>query len=343
VDGRRSPLLGGLTVAIGASLFGMLGPLSRTVYDLGMTPYGFVAWRTGVGALVTGGLVLWRVRRSKAQIVGWRSLDGRGRASLAVACAVGAALNMAMFLAFARVPIAIVLLCFYLYPAIVAAVSSLLGWEPLDRPRAMALVISLGGMVAVVAGGSASAGSGGLDLLGVGLALSAALSQATFVLVSRSGYRAMPTDQAMCAILGASGLIAAVAAVAGGIGGSILLPFTAPPMLGLLLFTGVFAAAIPSNLFLAGIRWIGPVRAGILMLIEPLVGVLLAALLLGESVGPVQVAGGLAILAGAVIIQRARPAEPTIIPAAEPEMGELEAAGAASPVVAPAPAMGADR
>ena len=57
------------------------------------------------------------------------------------------------------------------------------------------------------------------------------------------------------------------------------------------------------------------------MLIEPLVGVGLAALLLNESVGPIQVAGGLAILAGAVIIQRARPDVAAIVPAADPDTG----------------------
>jgi drug/metabolite transporter (DMT)-like permease len=55
------------------------------------------------------------------------------------------------------------------------------------------------------------------------------------------------------------------------------------------------------------------------MLIEPLVGVALAAAFLAEAVGPVQAAGGLAILAAALIIQRAQPAEPVLIPAAEPE------------------------
>jgi drug/metabolite transporter (DMT)-like permease len=72
----------------------------------------------------------------------------------------------------------------------------------------------------------------------------------------------------------------------------------------LLAFTGLFAAAIPSTLFLTGIRLIGGTRAGILMLFEPVVGVVLAAVLLGESLAPIQVLGGMAILAAAVILQR---------------------------------------
>ena len=318
MDARRSPLLGSLTVALAAALFGLLGPLSRTVYDLGLTPAGFVAWRAGLGALVVAGLVAWRVRRAGVRLTGWRSLDGRGRVSLGVAALMGATLNLAMFQAFARAPIAIVLLCFYTYPALVAAASSLLGWERLDRPRVVALAISLAGMVAVVAG-APSGMSAGIDPVGVLLALSAALSQATFVTVSRHGYRAVPTDQAMLLVLAASAAVAVAVAVVGGLGASVVLPLARPQLLGLLVFTGVFAAAIPSLLFLAGIRWIGPVRAGILMLVEPLVGVALAAVLLSEPLGPIQVVGGLAILAGAIIVQRGRPAEPIIVPAGEPE------------------------
>ena len=52
------------------------------------------------------------------------------------------------------------------------------------------------------------------------------------------------------------------------------------------LFTGLFAAAIPSILFLTGIRLIGGTRAGILMLFEPVVGVALAAVAARRAPGP---------------------------------------------------------
>lgn len=314
----RSPLLGSLIVAAAASLFAMLGVLSRTAYGYGLTPFAFVTWRAGIGAVAMA-LIVGTTVRHGARLVGWRSLDGRARTSLGIAALMGSTLNMAMFLAFARVPVAIVLLCFYLYPAIVTGVSSLLGWEPMDRPRAIALVVALGGMVAVVVGGPTTATTEGIDPTGVLLALSAAASQAVFVLVSRRGYRDVPADQAMGFVLAVSALIAAALAVLGDGPASLELPIGTPALLGLLLFGGIFAAAVPSTLFLAGIRWIGPVRAGILMLFEPLVGVLLAALFLEEAIGPVQAAGGVAILGAAVLIQRARPAEPAMLPAGEPE------------------------
>ena len=89
-------------------------------------------------------------------------------------------------------------------------------------------------------------------------------------------------------------------------------------VLPLLLFTGIFAAAIPSLGFLTGIRAIGGTRAGILMLFEPVVGVALAAWLLGEALAPIQIVGAAAILAAALLLQRAAAgpggAGPTIVP-----------------------------
>jgi drug/metabolite transporter (DMT)-like permease len=87
--------------------------------------------------------------------------------------------------------------------------------------------------------------------------------------------------------------------------GSLVEPLASPDLLPLLVFTGVFAAAIPSLGFLTGIRAIGGVRAGILMLFEPVVGVALAAWLLDEALAPIQVVGAVAILAAAVLLQRA--------------------------------------
>jgi drug/metabolite transporter (DMT)-like permease len=300
---RRSPLLGSLTVVGAAALFATLGVVSRTTYDLGLTPLGFVTWRSGVAALAMFALVAVTVRRG-GRLVGWRSLPPRDRASLAVAALAGASLDVTMFFAYARVSVAIVLLCFYLFPAMVAGASALLGWERMDRTRGVALAIALAGMVAVVVGGPMAVGSTGIDPLGVLLAIGSAVSQTVFVLVSRRGYRQVPTEQAMSVVLTVSSVLAILLAIAGGAASSLTLPFASPSLLALVVFGGVFGAGIPSFLFLAGIRWIGGVRAGILMLAQAPVGVALAAVFLDESIGPIQVAGGIAILAAAVIIQR---------------------------------------
>ena len=125
-----------------------------------------------------------------------------------------------------------------------------------------------------------------------------------FVIISRTGYRQVPASQAMTVILGTTVICSTLLALVIGAGAGLAFPLQNPSILPLLLFTGLFAAAIPSILFLTGIRLVGGTRAGILMLFEPVVGVALAAWLLNERLAPIQVLGGVAILAAALILQR---------------------------------------
>ena len=81
-------------------------------------------------------------------------------------------------------------------------------------------------------------------------------------------------------------------------------PFGAPAAWPYLIVGGVLGAGIPTTLYLFGIRSIGGVRTGILALIEPVVGAGLAAAVLGETLRPVQVAGGGLVLGAALLLQR---------------------------------------
>jgi drug/metabolite transporter (DMT)-like permease len=319
VASRRPGWLGALIVVLCAAMFGSLGTLSRFAYDDGMAPFAFVAWRAGVGALAIW-LAILLVRRPTRIRRELRTLDSRGRRWLFVAIVLAGALNLAAFLSFANTTVALALLGFYTYPAMVAAGSVLLGRERLDLARVAALVLALAGMVAVVLGGPAVDAAGSAGSLGIGLALAAALFQTGFVLTSR-GYGALAAEYAMGAILvGSAALSIVITLVADG-PAAIAFPFSRPDLLALLVYVGIFAAAVPSVLFLTGIRWIGGVRTGILMLFEPVVGVALAAIFLAEGLQPLQIAGGATILLAALLVQRsggrnAAPTEPVaIVPA----------------------------
>jgi len=299
-----SPAAGMAIVVGSAALFGTLGPLSRFAYDAGMEPPAFVVWRALVGLAATAAFVAWRVRRGDITLARWAGLPGSARRLLLLAALMGFTLNLAMFIAFDRITVALALLGFYTYPAMVAVANTVLGRDRLDRRRIVALVLALAGMVAVVASQLDPAAGIRFDALGFGLALGAALSQTVFVVVSRDGYPTVPTEQAMTVVMGVTVVGATLVSLAMGHAASLLEPVRSPSILPLLLFTGIFAAAIPSMGFLTGIRAIGGTRAGILMLFEPVVGVALAAWLLGESLVPLQAVGALAILGAALILQR---------------------------------------
>jgi drug/metabolite transporter (DMT)-like permease len=310
--GLRIQWSGVLVVVTAASLFGTLGVLSRAAYAEGLAPFAWVAWRAGVGALGLWAVTLLR-RGLGPAVAGLRRSTSPERFSLALATIAGAVLNLAIFVAFQRTAIALALLGFYTYPAMVAVASVALGHERLDRERGLALLLAIGGMAAVVLGGLESSMADKVDALGIGLALVAAVSQATFVLASR-GYAAIPTEQAMGSILVGSAIISIGVAIVADGPASLAMPFGAPSLLALLVLVGLGAAALPSFLFLTGIRRLGPVRTGILMLFEPVVGVVLAAIVLGEAFTPVQAAGGATILAAAFIVQRRAAEQPVAAP-----------------------------
>jgi drug/metabolite transporter, DME family len=300
----RSVALGFLTVLGAAALFGTLGPLSRFAYELGVQPAAWVAWRALIGFVTLGLFIAWRARRRDRPIVPWRAIPAGAQRMLLIAAVMGFTLNLCMFFAFDRITIALALLCFYTYPGMVAVVNIVLGHERLDTPRVVALALALAGMIAVVASQLDPSTGLRLDAVGIGLALGAAVSQTVYVVVSRDGYSDVPTDQAILVVMGVTVIGASAVAVVAGSATSLVPPLGEPGLWPLLLFTGVFAAAVPSLGFLRGIRAIGGLRAGILMLFEPVVGVALAAVLLGESLVPIQIAGAGAILGAAVILQR---------------------------------------
>jgi drug/metabolite transporter (DMT)-like permease len=326
----RPPIGGFAIVIVAASLFGMLGPLSRFAYDAGMEPLSFVGWRGAIGLLAVAAFVAWRIRSGSERLTRLRDLDRGARASLAVAAFAGFTLNLAMFIAFDLVTVALALLGFYTYPVIVAVVNVALGREPLDRPRIVALALAIAGMVAVVASQLDPSAGIRFDAIGFGLALGAAVSQAVFVIISRTGYLAVPASQAMGVVLATTVVCTIGVAALTGAGATLLYPLRDPSILPLLAFTGLFAAAIPSILFLTGIRRIGGTRAGILMLFEPVVGVALAAWLLGERLAPIQVVGGLAILAAALILQRSAAPGGRVVAAPAIEADPIGEPGAAA-------------
>ena len=73
-----------------------------------------------------------------------------------------------------------------------------------------------------------------------------------------------------------------------------------------------FAYAVVGPLFLTNILWftavkrVGPARAVIFNNLQPFFGVLFALLLLGESLEPLEIAGGLLIFAGIYLERRLR-------------------------------------
>ena len=294
-------LAGAGLIVLAAICFATLGPLSRFAQDAGVDSLGLVTWRAGLGAAVVALFIGARLAAGIARPVRLRDIPVRDRWFMAGAAVANTILNLSVFIAFTRISIALALLVFYLYPALVAIVSVIWFGERLDRLRWGALAVSLTGLVLVLAGDPA--GVGALDAVGIGLAFVGGLGQLFYVLAARHGFGHVPGPQAAALTMGGAMTLYLVIALLTGSLATLAAPLESVNALWPVVVAGVIGAGIPTVAYIAGIRMLGPSRAAILATLEPVVGVLLAAWLLGEQPTAVQVGGGALILVAAVLLQ----------------------------------------
>lgn len=297
---RSADLVGAGLVVLAAACFGTLGPLSRFAGDAGVDSLTLVTWRAALGATVVGIFIGLRFVLAGVRPRALRTLPVRDRWFMVAAAVANMVLNLAAFIAFERITIALTLLVFYLYPAGVALASTLWFGERLDRTRWVALAVSLGGMVLVVAGAESL---GDVDLVGVGLAFLAGLAQVFYVLAARHGFAHVPAPQAAALTMAGAAALYLVIGVVIGTASTLGSPLSSRDALVPVLLAGIIGAGVPTLAFITGIRRLGPSQAAILATLEPVVGVGLAAWLLGERPAPIQLVGGALILGAAVLLQ----------------------------------------
>ena len=304
IDRRWPPAAAGAALIVGSALaFALDGPVAQAAYRQGLDPATFGFWRASAGALVLGGFLVARLR--PGAMAGIRQMRGAAALRLALAALAGLGLNLALFEAFARLPVAVAVAAFGCYPLLVAA------WEAASR-RATAGVASLGMAVVAIAGlmllirpdRPAS-----VPVAGLLLALLAAVLHAAYILLGRGGWGQVPDGAATFLIVATAALgLGAMAAVTRP--SAVLAPVTSPGSTGLLLLLeGALAGAAAPLLFLAGLRRIGATQTAVLSLCEPLAATLLAAVMFGQLLAPSQLLGG-ALLLGAGIAVQAVPARP---------------------------------
>jgi drug/metabolite transporter (DMT)-like permease len=278
----------------------------------------FITWRGLIATVVLLPVVYW-VGRRLGPGHGLAQLPGHRKPALLAVCLIGAVLNIAMFQAFLLTTIAVVLICFYTFPAIVTIAAVPLYGERIDAVRAGALVLSGIGLVLVVLAPVLNSAEVVINPVGVVLAFGAAICQATFILIVGRGFDPLPPVRVSVYALFAAAAVAVPLALLTGNTAGFTVPFDTPEAWVWILAGGIAGAAIPTTSFVTGIGIIGPSRAAIMMTIEPLVGVILAAWLLEEHPAPIQIVGGAAVLVAAAILQVA----PRTAVAREPETGPL--------------------
>jgi drug/metabolite transporter (DMT)-like permease len=311
----------GLTLCVvSAAGFGSLAIFGKQAYAGGLGVVGVLALRFAVAAPLLVVLVL-VVRRGPR--VGWPTA-----LRLLALGGVGYAVQATLFFnALARIPAGTAALLLYLYPALVTAGAVALGRSRLDRATALALALSLAGVVLVL-------GLPGerVDAVGVALGLASAGWYTGYILVGEYLLRGVePLAASAYVTSGAAGSFLAAAVVVGGRG----LVGATPPAYAAAVAMAVAGTALAVAAFLAGMARVGSTWASIASSFEPVFTVALGVAVLGDRLGPGKLVGGAAVVAGAVLL-------PLLGGSREP-VGSTHVDGVSSPMVSSKPKDAATR
>lgn len=291
---QRNGLLLILASAVGYSFFPIF---TKVMFDNGIgSPLDILLWRFVVATpLAWLYITVVQGRRqlaSSSDFPRWRTL------------AAGFLFGSAAMLAFyglQRVPVSLYTVLIYTYPAIVA-VGGLLFGERLSRSVWVALGLTLLGVILTVP--NIFNGFSGVDPLGVVLVLANACCYGSYILLSGRLLRGVGnlTQASVWSITGS--LLFALCMMALRIisGENIVVPQNIGiwgGLAGLVLVSTI----LPIITFYAGLSRLGAARAAIVSMIEPVLTLIWAVFLRGETLTLVQIAGGLLILASVALLQ----------------------------------------
>ncbi len=260
-------------------IFGSIGLFARRVP---LSSAQLSLWRAAVGgfclliaAKTVGGL-------------SWRRIHANLKYLLIAGAAIG--VNWILFFeAFRWTSIATGTVCYYLAPVFMLCLAPWLLREKLEKRTAFCVFVSLCGL-ACVAGGSG--GPGRNDLLGIACGVGAAVFYACAVMANKFLRGVTPYESTAAELLLAAAFLAPYVLVEGGLslasldgaGWSCLAALC-------LIHTG-----LAYLMYFTALRRLPAQTTAALSYIDPLSAVLMSWLLLGESMTPLQLAGGALIL-----------------------------------------------
>lgn len=269
-------------IALSASAFGTLAIFGRYAYADGMDAFTILFLRFTLAAGVMAGLLVIRREALPRGSVLLR-LVGMGAIGY-----VGQAFSYFTALNFASSGLVALLL--YLYPMFVLLLSVVILRERVTGFKWLALGLALAGTALTV-------GPAGGQWVGILLAVLAAMIYSVYIIVGAQVLKQVSAFQSSTVIFASAGVAS---------GGLMLINGAHWPATGagwaVVVGIVLLATVLPVVTFLAGLKRIGPTNAAMLSVLEPVVTVLLSAVLLGETLQPLSLLGGGLILVAVLLL-----------------------------------------
>jgi drug/metabolite transporter (DMT)-like permease len=308
-------MVGVLLVIASACGYGSGALLAKPVYGAGVDWLTLLFWRFLIAAAVSW---VW-LGASAANRAALRRLP-RQRIAILIGLGFFFVLNSGTYYAaLETVPASLAALIVYLYPALVAVLTLRFGRRLEGRRAWFALAIASVGVVLAVGGIPQGAAP---PLSGLILTIASPIFYAVWIVAAArlGGERResvalpLPADSEAAPVADSTEPAPATA---------IITTATATAYLVLMLVTkhSVSPAAVPDSAwpgvigvalvatalavqaFYAGARRVGAARAALISTVEPIYTITLAAILFGESLAPIQLAGGALILGGVLLAE----------------------------------------
>lgn len=293
---------GYLSITLAATLWGIAGAAAKYLFvSNDVPPFFLVQVRMGLSFLLLAAALglfaphLLRVGREKLPFLAVWGVLGM------------AAVQFTYLLTISETNVATAIFLQYLAPILTALYAWLFDRQRLGILLVACLGLAMSGSFLLIFGGTAQLLVSPLGLAS-GLASAVAMSFYTIYGAKGVGQQVSPWTL-LCYGLGFGTLlwiIVDLAMVLGGrpVPGAELL--TVPAMWGFFGYIAILATIVPFGLYLSGLRWVTPTQATITGMLEPVMGGLIAYLVLSESLRPAQLAGGGLIIAAVILLQAGR-------------------------------------
>jgi drug/metabolite transporter (DMT)-like permease len=184
-------------------------------------------------------------------------------------------------------------LLLYTYPIIVTALSFFLDKEKITMKMGVSLSISFAGLIMIL-----GTSIGKVNGLGILMALGASFIYSTYIILGNRILKRMPplVASAFIALFSAIGIL-----ILGSFTDGISFRFETTvwfPIVGLVLFSTVLAMLF----FFRGMELLGPAKASIISMIEPVFTAIFSTILLSDHLTIFQLIGGAIVLTGSIFV-----------------------------------------
>jgi drug/metabolite transporter (DMT)-like permease len=280
------PWLGLVLVALAAVSYAANSSFSVVAYSGGATPLSMVSFRVTFTVISLYALL----RLMSVSLV----MTPRDRnISLALGILL-AAYSYCLMEAFDRLPVALAVITFYLYPLFMGITAYVIGQDRLSRALVIGLIAAFVGLaVALDVTGES------LDPLGIALAAAAAATFTAVAVIAAPIVKRHGDPRPL--VLYSHATCAVIMITISLIVWEFPLPTTTRTLIAFVAVPVFYTVAAVA--FFAAVTRIGTVRTGLLMNLEPIAAMVFGFTILDQILTPIQVAGAVVVIAAATAVK----------------------------------------